>query len=251
MEIRRYKSFDEDFAQTKNQDYKLEPDYKWLRLDFISKCKAKLVYGLAIVFSSVYCRVFLHLKIKGSKSLKLAKDTGGFIFGNHTQPVGDVFNPALAALPKRIYTIVSSANLGIPVLGRVLPYLGALPIADSVSGMKKLNEAIDYRLKQKALITIYPEAHVWEYCSFIRPFDETAFKFPVKFDKPSFCMTATYQKRRFFKKPRLTLYIDGPYYCDKTLSQKEQAKDLKERICRRMCNRSLETNCEYIKYEKI
>lgn len=251
MKIRRYKSFDEDFVQSKNQSFKLDPNYKWLRLDPISKCKAKLIYGLAVVFSSVYCRLFLHLRIKGAKRLRLAKNSGGFIFGNHTQPIGDVFNPALASLPKRIYTVVSPANLGIPVLGNVLPYLGALPVADTVSGMKKLNEAIDYRLKQKAFITIYPEAHVWEYCSFIRPFDETAFKFPARFDKPSFCMTATYQKRRFFKKPRLTLYIDGPYYCDKTLGQKEQARDLMNRIYRQMKNRSLETNCEYIKYEKI
>lgn len=251
MQTRHYKSFDEDFAQSKNQDFKLPPNYKWLRLDFLSRCKSKLIYGLAIVFSSIYCRAFLHLKIVGAKNLRLAKDCGGFIFGNHTQPVGDVFNPALAALPSRIYTVVSPANLGIPVLGRILPYLGALPISDTVSGMKKLNEAIEYRLKQKAFITIYPEAHVWEYCSFIRPFDETAFKFPAKFDKPSFCVTATYQKRRFGKKPRLTLYVDGPYYCDRYLSLKDGARDLKDRICRQMCNRALETDCEYIKYEKI
>lgn len=246
--IRYYHSFDEDFIESKEQNYKLDADYKWLRHDILSKFLSVLIYTLALIFSSVYCHLFLHLKFKNRKALRGTAKSGAFIYANHTQPVGDVFCPALAAFPNRIYTLVSPANLGIPFIGKILPYLGALPIADNIKGIKKLNEAIEYRLEQNRCIVIFPEAHVWEYCTFIRPFGAASFKFPVKYDKPVFCLTATYQKRKFGKKPKMTIYADGPFYADKTLSPKEQAADLQNRVSNKMKERSANSNCEYIKY---
>ncbi len=248
--VRYYTSFDEDVIESKEQNYKLPEDYKWLRLDVLSRLLSGLVYTFALVFSTVYCRLFLHVRFRNTKILRQMRNSGGFIYGNHTQPVGDVFNPALAAFPIRIYTIVSPANLGIPFIGKILPYLGALPIADNVKGLKKLNEAIEYRLSQNRCVVIYPEAHVWEYFKDIRPFGDASFKFPAKYDKPVFSMTATYQNRKYGRKPKMTVYLDGPFYADKSKSLKNQAIDLRNQVEEKMKERSCLSNCEYIKYLK-
>ncbi len=245
---RYYKSFSDDFTQSKEQNFVLDDNYKWVRTDLFSKILSGVIYSAAVVFSTVYCRLFLHLKVKGRKNLK-GINGGFFIYGNHTQPIGDVFTPALCVFPRRIYTVVSTANYGIPVIGKILPFLGALPIVNTIHGMKELQKAIQYRLEHNHPIVIYPEAHVWEYYTDIRPFTDTAFKFPAKFQKPSFAMTVTYKKARFFKRPIMEVFIDGPFYYEGETS-KESAKNLRLKIYEVMKERSKNSDFEYIKYIK-
>lgn len=248
--IRYYKSFTDDFTVAKNQDYRIDENYRWIKTDFLSRLKSKLIYATAIVVSFVVYRVIKGVKIKGAEKLKPYKNSGVFLFGNHTQPVADVFLPAIAMFPKRIYTVASPANLSIPVIGKILPYLGALPLSNTIKGTVKLKEAIDIRLSENACIVIYPEAHVWEYCDFIRPFPETSFKFPVASGKPSFSVTTTYQKRKFFKKPKITAFIDGPFFVADSGSIKQKTLNLHGRIFEKMKDRSRNNTCRYIEYKK-
>lgn len=247
-EVRYYRSFSDDFSLSPNQDYKVPEGYRWIRRDFLSRFLSALTYSAAILFSNVYCRIFLGVRFKNRKALKNTKESGAFIYANHTQPIGDVFNPALAALPNRIYTVVSPANLGLPVIGKILPFLGALPIEDSIKGMKSLSEAIECRIKEKKCVVIYPEAHVWEYYTGIRPFPSTSFRYPVKLGAPVFAMTTTYKKRRFFKRPLAVIYIDGPFYSKG--SKREEADKLKDTVYGIMLQRSRKSDCEYIEYKK-
>lgn len=244
--VRYYRSFEDDFSQSAHQDYVLPEDYRWVRNDLGSRLLSGTVYALAVLFSAVYCKCFLHMKVKGRKNLKGIRG-GCILYGNHTQPVGDVFIPALCLLPRRIYTVVSTANYGIPVIGRILPYLGALPIVSSLRGMKELSWAMEHRLAGSHPIVIYPEAHVWEYCTRIRPFPDTSFKYPVKFHCPAFAMTVTYQRSRIFKKPMMTVFLDGPFY-GRGNSAKEQAADLHRQVSDTMQARSRESNFSYIEY---
>ncbi len=246
--IRYYDSFTDDFEQTANQNFKLADNYKWVRTDILSKALSGIIYGLAVIFGGLYCKCVLHLKVKGREKIKGLKGDF-FIYGNHTQPVGDVFIPALCVLPKRIFTVVSTANYGIPFIGKILPFLGALPIVDNFSGIKELNRAIEYRLDKNHPIVIYPEAHVWEYYTDIRPFPDASFKFPVKFDKPSFAMTVTYKKSKLFKRPIMQVFLDGPFY-PKGDTQKEKVKFLHDEIYEAMKNRSKNSDTNYIQYIK-
>lgn len=66
-QVRYYKSFTDDFEESADQDFKLPDDYKWVRTDLGSKLLSSLIYILAVIFSSVYCRLFLHMRIKGKK----------------------------------------------------------------------------------------------------------------------------------------------------------------------------------------
>ena len=234
--IRYYKEFTDDFEETANQNFELNSDYKWVRTDFKSKVLSILIYSFALLFSSIYCPLFLHMRVKGRKNLKGIKG-GFFIYGNHTQPFGDVFIPAVTVFPRRIYTVVSPANYGIPVIGKILPYLGALPIVDSIKGFKELSVAMQKRLEKSHPIVI-------------RPFPDTSFKFPVKFEVPVFAMTVTYKKSRFYKKPKMTVYLDGPFYGEGNTA-KEKVKNLHQKVYSTMVNRSQESDFEYIKYRKL
>lgn len=99
-------------------------------------------------------------------------------------------------------------------------------------------------------IVIYPEAHVWPYYTKIRPLENTAFKFQIFCDVPSFVMTTTYYKRKFCKKPGIKIYVDGPFIPDKNISKKEKHEKLSKEIYECMENRSKNSTYEYIKYIK-
>lgn len=244
-----YKSYDDDLVKSKNQDYKLKENYKWIKDNILYKICSEVFYFIAYIFGFFYCKFVLHVKVKNRKILRKYKKQGYFLYGNHTQPMGDVFIPAYACNNKRIYVVVSEANLGVAGIGKLLPMLGALPIPNSIKNIKKLWEAIERRIKQKKCVVIYPEAHVWPYYTKIRPFSSTAFKFPVKCDTVSFCMTTTYYKRKFGKKPGIIVYIDGPFIQDEKLSEKENEEKICKEIYKCMTNRSKNSTYEYIKYK--
>lgn len=246
QKVRYYNNFSDDFEQSADQDYELPDNYRWIRTDILSKFLSALIYGLAVILGGLYCRCFLHMKIKGRKNLKGIKG-GFFIYGNHTQPVGDVFIPALCVLPKRIYTVVSTANYGIPFIGKILPFLGALPVTDSLRGAKELNKAIEYRVAKGHPIVIYPEAHVWEYYTEIRPFPSTSLKFPVKLNKPAFAMTVTYKKSKLFKRPIIEVFLDGPFFPN-GITAKEKTVNLHAQVLDTMKKRSHNNNYAYIEY---
>ena len=245
-----YESYEDDLIQSKNQNYKLKEDYKWLHNNIFYNCFSYIAYVLAYVISLFYCKFILHIKIKNREVLKKYKKQGYFLYGNHTQPIGDVFTPAHICRNKRIYVVVSPSNLGVTGIGPLLPMLGALPIPSSIKKMSEFYNAIKTRIKQKKCVVIYPEAHVWPCYTKIRPFDETAFNFPISLSAPSFCMTTTYYKRKFGKKPGIIVYVDGPFNVDENLNKKEKQEKLFNQIYQCMENRSKNSTYEYVKYEK-
>lgn len=242
-----FDSFEDDFFQV-GEKYVLDEDYVYIQKKPFEKFVSAFVYGLAFVFSSIYCRLFLHVRFVGEEKLKREKG-GFFMYGNHTQPVGDVFNPALACFPKRIYTVVSVANLHLPVIGKLLRPLGALPLPSSFSQMKEFNSAISERIRGGHPVIIYPEAHLWEYYTGIRPFDEAPFTYPAREGVPVYCFTTTYQKRKMGKKPRITVFVDGPFFSDADKRQ-QRARELRDAVFDKMNERARMSDYEYVEYVK-
>ncbi|MBQ7415759.1 MAG: hypothetical protein IJW14_01820 [Oscillospiraceae bacterium] len=92
---------------------------RWKVLRFIS-------YRLiAMPIAFLYCKIALHSRFRNRAVLKQAKGKGCFVYGNHTQQIGDPFIPNLALFPKSVYVIVHLNNVSMPVLGRITPHLGA------------------------------------------------------------------------------------------------------------------------------
>jgi len=249
-QTRYFQSYTDDFIESKNQAFQLPNDYVWINSSWWHRAASRLLYLPAFVFSYCCCRFYLHPEIKNHSVLKALKSTGYFLYGNHTQPLGDAVIPIRLAAAKRCYILVDPANMGIPVLGRLLPLLGALPVPDSLAGLRNLQNAIGQRAMNGNCIAIYPEAHVWPWYTGIRPYSAVSFSYPVKYNLPSFCMTITYQQRKHRRKPKMTIYLDGPFYPDSLLSVKKQKEQLHREIYRCMNHRSKNSNFDYVQYKK-
>ena len=175
---------------------------------------------------------------------------GYFMFGNHTQDIGDALIPNMIEKMKDKYIIVNPANLNVPIVGRVVSSLGALPLPDTLTANKNFQSALEKRIDEGAAIVIYPEAHIWPYFTGIRAFRDTSFSYPVKFNTPVFCFTNTYQARKFSKKPKIVTYVDGPFFPDTTLSPRASRQNLRNEIYEKMCERSALSTVNVIRYLK-
>lgn len=229
----------DDFASMERKTLKIDDDYNYIHKNIIYKCCSFVVYRLImtpIAFLSM--KIKYHHKIKNKRVLKKLKKQGYFLYGNHTMYGADAFIPNLVSFPKKTMVIVDPCNLSTKGTKTFIEMSGALPIPSTLKGMKKFMDGIEYHIKKKRCIQIYPEAHVWPYCTFIRNFRSVSFKYPCKLNVPSFAFTNTFVKRKYSKNPKVITYVDGPFYPNKDLDIKDQQEDLRNRILKVMKERS-------------
>ena len=251
-ETKIYHSYSDDFVETADQEYELPADYRWIDGSRSGKVKYAVLHGVGLVIASVYDKIVLGRRVHDRDAIKRFHNEGGggyFIYANHTQPVGDAALPMLLSFPRRAYVIVSPSNLGIPAIGPLLPYLGALPTPNNMQGLKELDRAVEQRLSEGSAIMIYPEAHLWPWHTGIRPLPTSAFSFPVATGRPVFTATTTYHESRFRRHPRATVYVDGPFYPDESLSKPKRKAKLRDEVQAVMERRAAESTCEYVHYE--
>lgn len=199
--------------------------------------------------SYLYLKIKYGFSIKNRKALKKAKE-GCFIYANHTAADADPYVPTMVAFPKNVFVVVHAANVSMPVLGKITPYIGALPLPDDEKATRNFLAAMEKRCKQNAVICIYPEAHIWPMCTFIRNFKDASFRYPIKYDKPVFCFTNVYTKRKHRKTPKMTAFVDGPFYCDRTLPVGEARKKLRDEVFCAMEKRAALSDYDGIVYKK-
>lgn len=207
---------------------------------------------VATPIAACYAKLAFRHKVIGREKLMPFRNKGYFLYGNHTQDIGDALLPSVMNFPQTNYCIVHPNNVSMPFLGRVTPSLGALPLPDDMTAYKNFIAAVERRIGEGNTVVIYPEAHIWPYYTDIRPFTDVSFQYPVKCEVPAFCFTNTYQKRRHSKKPKIVTYIDGPFYPDGSLSVRKQRAELRDRIYECMCQRAKNSDMiciEYIKRE--
>lgn len=237
----------DEFSGFVSETKKIDKNYKYINNNFFYKIKEFFAYRIiATPIAFLYDKIKFRRKIVNKKILKKVK--GAFIYGNHTQTIYDAFNPPILVFPKKNYTIVNPANLGIKFIGKFVPILGGLPVPDDLASYKNFLNAVKH-FSNKSFITIYPEAHIWPYYTSIRPFSSKSFKYPIEFNKPAFCFTNVYVKRKFSNKPKIVTYIDGPFYAEGD-NLKEKQEDLRNKIYTNMLERSKLNNIEVIKYIK-
>lgn len=239
----------DDFAGTHINRKPLPPDYEYLNKGFWRTLRRGLVYyALIRPITFVYNKAIKRVKYVGKEKLKGYKKAGAFMFGNHTSMIIDAFNPSYLACPRPADVIVNADATSIKGIGWLIKTIGGLPIPEGFHAMARFNAAIAEAIQKRHWVAIYPEAHIWHYYTGIRPFTPVSFIYPVKCGVPSFAYTMTYKKRKHSRYPKRVVYIDGPFFPDKNLPQKEAAKKLRNEIYDAMCSRAKESDCEYIKY---
>ena len=203
---------------------------------------------VAMPIAFFYLKLKFRHKIVGKKAFKKAKKQGFFIYGNHTQIIGDALIPSFVRFPHDAYVIVHANNVSMPYLGRVTPYMGALPLPDDMEATRNFIAIIEKRLKQKKSIFIYPEAHIWPYYTDIRDFSDKSFSYPARLCTPVFCFTNVY--KRGVLSARIITYIDGPFYPDKSLSLPERRRALRDQVFCAMKKQAEKSDFEKIRYIK-
>lgn len=242
-----YDDYNTDVIKSKDQEFELNDNYKWIHKNIFYIIFSYLLYWIFFVISFFYIKFILHVSIKNRSVL--SKRSNYYLFINHTQMIGDAFMPPFITRFKRPFFVVNKANLGIPFLGKLLPMLGALVIPSGIHDMIKFRKSLKYYGKKHPIV-VYPEAHVWPYYTDIRPFNDGAFQLAIEDEKDVFCATVTYQKSKWFKKPKVIIYVDGPFEVDKTSSKKEQVNLLKNDVRNKMIERSKLSNVKYVIYKK-
>ena len=252
-----YASEEDDPIKTNEQEKKVKvecpADYIFIHRNPFYKIYATVLYAGFKVFAKWYARFYLQMKVFGREKLKKARGTGYVIYANHTNPFHDAFSPALVA-DRHIYTIISPVNLKIPGVGRFLPALGAMPLGSTKEQKKKMNDAVDTRLRQKKCLVIYPEAHVWPYYTGIHKFPagDKSFKYAARNNVPIFTMTTTYHRshKKGQERPRMEVYVDGPFYSDPKLSEDENRAKLMKDAYDSMVKYSKKNTYKYFEYKK-
>ncbi|WDF82042.1 1-acyl-sn-glycerol-3-phosphate acyltransferase [Lacticaseibacillus pabuli] len=246
MRVRYFESFTDDFVQSRHQEAQLPADYDWReRHPIVYAMFGRIVHGLARI---VY-PMFFHGRVYGSE--KVANHAGGaYIFINHTQPVGDVFLPYLLAGSRRVHPIVAAANLGVPIGGKLLRPAGALVLPNRLHQLGSFQVAMTARLAKGDMVVMYPEAHVWPYTTLIRPFATGSVHYPAADGRAVYTATTTYQPGRG-RRPRMTVYVDGPFRADMTQPLKIRQRLLRQQLMAAMQWRAAMNNTTtYITYRR-
>ncbi|MBR2839874.1 1-acyl-sn-glycerol-3-phosphate acyltransferase [Candidatus Saccharibacteria bacterium] len=252
-----YEDETDDPIKTNEQEKKIEvglPEgYEFIPKHWWVRAYSSALFRIFWMFGQWYERGYWQGKFYGREKLKKARGKGYVVYANHTNPFHDVFGPAIAA-DRRIFTIISPVNLKIPGIGKILPYIGGMPLGKSKAEKQAFNEAVDKRLSQKKVMVIYPEAHVWPFTTKVRKFPAggKSMKYAVRNDLPAYTMTTTYHKRSNKKKgdlPRMDVYLDGPFYGEGKTDEERQ-DDLAKKVYDSMVKYSKKNTYEYFKYKK-
>lgn len=243
----------DDFAGTDIKASEVKADFPFVNKNIIWRvCEAIVYRGIATPVLWLFAKVGYGFKIKNRNAVKKLRKTGFFLYGNHTQGVMDAFTPTLCVFPHKAHIVTSPDAVSIKGIRQLVLMLGGIPLPTELKGYKPFKKALKTRIEQNRTVTIYPEAHIWPYYTGIRPFKDTSFSYPVSMNKPCVAFATTYRKRRIFKNahPCITVTLSEPFYPDRTLSEKEARKKLRDEVYDFMCSVAASDNYEYIHYEK-
>lgn len=238
----------DEFSKAKITPRKIDSKFKYKKTAIWEFFSFIIQNVLSMPIKTLYLKIKFNHKFIGKEKIKKHRKEGIFIYSNHTQPFSDTFTPSLADYPTRNFLIVNPENISLKGTGWLVEMLGAIPVPGDLKSTKNFVDRIENRINNGYSISIYPEAHIWPYYTGIRNFKSVSFKYPVKMNKPSFCVTNTYQKNG--EKVQMVSYVDGPFYPNKNINAKLAQEKLRDEIYNKMIERAKMSNIEVIKYIK-
>lgn len=168
---------------------------------------------------------------------------GYYVYANHTGGVLDAFCPN-AADRRNNNILVGPDAMSLRGLNWLLYLLGAVPMGSSIRQLADMKRCVLSRTRRGETVTIYPEGHIWPYYTDIRAFGDSSFMFPADDRRPVFTFTNCYTKGRLRKTPKVTTYIDGPFFAPDDMSPRAARKYLRDQ-----CFAAMKKRCgEYSLY---
>lgn len=244
-----FKTDKDEVTSFHEKEIKIDENYKYIHKNPFYKLASFLTYRfIATPYAFITFKLLKRVRFHNTKVLKQHRKGGYFIYANHTNQYCDGFCPALICFPKKPHFLVHSANVAMPVWGKFTRMWGAIPLPDNIKSTKNFYNAIENTLNQNNPVVIYPEAHLWPYYTKIRNFQSTSFRYPIKFNKPVYTFTTVYKLKKKGKKPKIEIYVDGPFYANTALNDKQAQEELREKVFSSLCKHASLSNYEYVNY---
>ncbi len=244
-----YKTENDEVVSFKEKSISIDENYKYINNNPFYKLWSWFTYRfIATPYAFMVFKILKNVKFHNRKVLKKHNKNGYFIYANHTNQFCDGFCPGLLCFPKKAHLIVNSVNISIPIIGKLTKMWGAIPLPDDIKATKNFYNAIEQILNKNNPIIIYPEAHLWPYYTKIRNFSSSAFRYPVKYNKPVYTFTTVYKLKKNSKKPKIEIFVDGPFYPDNLVDTKLAQQKLRDLVFVKLCERAKLSNYEYVEY---
>lgn len=238
----------DDFASRARSAAAVDGSYRYSHGAVWQLSSFVLYRVIATPVAYAFCRMRFGVRIKGKKNLRGLRG-GYFLYGNHTQGAADAFIPSLVSFPRRCDIVCGREAVSIPVVKHIVPMVGGIPLGSTVGGCRNFYDALGESIRSGHAVTIYPEAHIWPYCNFIRDYPSGSFMYPQKLGVPAVGFTVTYRSRKIFKKrpPLITVTVGKPVMPGECATRDE----LRDRIHGFMTDTvNSAGSFEYIKYRK-
>lgn len=246
----------EDFAATNGKIGKdvVDGSYRYSRNSLIWKILSFIAYRLfATPVVWIYVKIWLGITVKNRKAIRSLK-SGCFLYLNHTQDICDAFIPSISAFPKKTYIVTGPEAVSIKGIHLLVAMFGGIPLPTTFSAAKNFEKKLAETMEERAAVTIYPEAHIWPYCNFVRHFSEKSFSYPYKAGAPVIAGVVVYRQRKLFKNahPRAQVYLSDPIYPDMSLKERDARLKMRDAAYDFMSRTAKEQKSfEYIRYTKI
>jgi len=244
----------DDFALNEIKKKPLPSNFKFHHRNWLYRFFSSLIYYV-IAVPILWCvaKIRYSFRVVGKKKLKKLKLTGYFLYGNHVLDDDSYLASVSFNLPRKTYVVANQAVTSIFGIRWFVMMLGALPVPENPEEAKKFLGALECHYSHRDVIMIFPEAHIWPYCTRIRPFADASFNYPAQLNAPVVAMCTTFRQRKFFRclPPKITIHISDPYYPDLTKNLGERTKILRDQVYEFMEDTSASLdNYEYVSYYK-
>ncbi|MCK9234076.1 MAG: 1-acyl-sn-glycerol-3-phosphate acyltransferase, partial [Acholeplasmataceae bacterium] len=154
-------------------------------------------------------------KVRNKKKLKENKKSGHIFISNHIHPL-DSFLIGTYLFPKRAYFTMLESNLGLPFIGKLMRFLGGVPIPTKRAQLANFETEMGIALKKKHFVGFFPESALKPYHPSIRNFKKGAIHFALKMEVAIIPMVMILKKPKgiyklYKRKPLIELHILDRY----------------------------------------
>lgn len=226
-----YNELTDDFAGNNIKTKTLPADYEYLPKSRVFRFFRPGVYHFVRAICLLCEKLGVALRVRGKKAVRKREDRsrGCFIYGNHTSAFSDAVSGATTCGAKECYVVCGPDALSIKGIRTLVRFVGGLPTPEARRQYADFGAAVKTLYENGCPILIYPEAHIWPKYSGIRDFSDVSFAYPVKLGAPCFAKTTVYRKKKNGRTKGLML-IDGPFYPDASLGEREARAELCARV---------------------
>lgn len=217
-----------------------EVDYKYQKLS--TRFNSKIANFVAKkYFDGLIKKKQLIIKeVKGIENYRKIKNVGAIITCNHFNPFDNyaVYKAIEKELKKeRLYKVIREGNYtNFPGLyGYFFKNCNTLPLSSNFDVLKEFLSGVEYHLKKKRKILIYPEQAMWLNYKKPRPLKPGAFSFAVSNNVSVLPMFITMEDSEYldvdgYPVQAYTVHIMPPVSLDPDLSKQENIKMMCDKV---------------------